>query len=182
MRRSEKDVVNFLNHGIRLVKVKDFDLQLLEDNNLTPSILLDYSLFNDSVVSFRSAWLLEHVVLKHPSIITNIYDQYINTLENQKNWSAIRCLTKLAMLASNGKNRITHTSQQIDRLVGVCFNWVIDPQCPVAAKVNCLDIIANFNTHAPWIKTELQAQIDYLLIDASAALVARSKQIRKRIQ
>ena len=181
MQRNKKDVLEFLTKGIRMVPVKDFDLQLADHYKLTPRLLLEYSLSDDSLVSFRAAWLLEHIIIKHPSIIPTIYKQYIETMENQKNWSAIRSLTKIAMLASREKNAISHTEEQRDRLIEICFNWVIDPKCPVAVTVNCLDVIANFSDSASWVKDELRAQIDYLLINATPALIARSKKIVKRI-
>ena len=98
MQSNEEDIVDFFTKKIRTIPVKNFNLQLAKNNNLTPSLLLYYSLSNDFLVSFRSAWLLEHIVLKKPSIIPTIYDQFIDTLEDQKNWSAIRSLTKIAML------------------------------------------------------------------------------------
>ncbi|NQD70086.1 hypothetical protein HP439_05055 [Sphingobacterium shayense] len=181
MPKNRKDNIEFLTKGIRAVSVKDFDLQLAERHNLTPKLLLQYSLSDDPLVSFRAGWLLEHIIIKQPSIIPTIYVQYIDTMENQRNWSAIRSLTKIAMLASKGKYVISHTQVQRERLIEVCFSWVIDPKCPVAVTVNCLDIIANFSDSAAWIKDELRAQIDYLLVNATPSLVARSKRILKRI-
>lgn len=58
---------------------------------------------------------------------------------------------------------------------------MIDPKCPVATRVNCMDVLYNLSSKHPWIKDELAAQIQYHLRNPSAALASRGNRVLKRI-
>src|SRR5690606_2212205 len=143
--------------------------------------LLAYSYHPDNQVSFRAAWLLEHICIKDPAIIAPIYNTFINRLAAQKHWGTIRSYTKIAMLVTKRKTAIPHTKEQEEIVIEQCFNWLINIRCPVAVVVNCLDILYNLRKKNPWLEEELKAQIQHLLKNPSPALASRANKILKRI-
>lgn len=172
-------LVKFLKVDVRQYPAKVFSLDFIHTHGFTVSNLLTYSYHPDNQVSFRGAWLLEHVCLQQPMLISPIYDVFINRLSEQKHWGTIRSYTKIAMLATDTKTAISHTIDQEEILIEQCFHWLINPNCPVAVVVNCLDILYNLRTKNPWIEEELKAQIQYLLKNPTPALTSRAKRVLK---
>lgn len=174
-------LVNFLKIDIRQYQAKIFSLDFIHRHGFTEQSLLAYSYHPDNQVSFRASWLLEHVCMQQPKLISQIYDSFIGGLPKQKHWGTIRSYTKIAMLATNRKTTIIRTVEQEEVLIEQCFHWLIDPECPVAVVVNCLDILFNLRHRNPWIENELKAQIQHLLKKPTPALASRAKRILKKM-
>lgn len=174
-------LIKFLKEDIRQYQAKLFGLDFIETHGFNLPDLLAYSHYPDTQVSFRAAWLLEHVCIKEPFLIPDIYDVFINRLAEQKHWGTIRSYTKIAMLATHTRTAVRHTNEQEEILIERCFNWLINPGCPVAVVVNCLDILYNLRKRNPWIEEELKAQIQHLLKTPTPALASRANRIMKRI-
>src|SRR5690606_22227958 len=134
----EPQLVQFLKVDIRQYPAKSFTLDLIQRQGFTAASLLAYSYHPDNQVSFRAAWLLEHICIKDPAIIPPIYNTFINRLAAQKHWGTIRSYTKIAMLATDFKTAVPQTGEQEEFLIEQTFNWSIHPECPVAVVVNCL--------------------------------------------
>lgn len=174
-------LVTFLKVNIRQYPAKVFSLDFIHTHGFTVYSLLAYSYHSDNQVSFRAAWLLEHVCIQQPALISSICNVLINRLSEQNHWGTIRSYTKIVMLATDVKTAIPHTSDQEEVLIEQCFNWLINPSCPVAVVVNCFDILYNLRKKNPWIEDELKAQIQHLLKNPTPALASRANRILKRI-
>ncbi|PRD56272.1 hypothetical protein [Sphingobacterium gobiense] len=174
-------LVNFLKVDIRQYPAKVFSLGFIHTHGFTVSSLLAYSYHPDNQVSFRAAWLLEHVCMQQPNLISSIYDAFITQLPKQTHWGTIRSYTKIAMLATDTKTATPHSVEQEEILVEQCFHWLIYTDCPVAVVVNCLDILYNLRKKNPWIEDELKAQIQYLLKNPTPALASRAKRVLKKM-
>lgn len=177
----DEKLVKFLKVDIRQYPASAFDFNFIDNHGFTVSALLAYSYYPDNQVAFRAAWLLEHVCIKQPALIYSIYDAFISRLAEQKHWGSIRSYTKIAMLATDKKIAVPHSSDQEEILIEHCFNWLINPKCPVAVVVNCLDILFNLRNKNPWIEYELKAQIQHLLKNPTPALASRAKRIWKKL-
>jgi len=174
-------IEQFLKTEIRNYPAKVFSKDFIEEHGLTIGLLLDYTFHHDAQIAFRSAWLLEHVILEDHSRLPQIYEKLISLLGQQKNWSCIRSYSKLLMLGTKAKTGIAVTSDEEELIIEHVFNWLIDKDCPVAVRVNCMDVLYALSSKHPWIKAELAAQINFLLQSPSAALASRGKRILKRI-
>ena len=181
MENKQKDQLQFLKVGIRTFQAKQFDLEFVTAHGFTCTTLLNYTFHTDIQISFRAAWLLEHVSLKEPAWVPSIYTNLIFRLHEQKNWGTIRCLTKIIMLATTKKYSAIHQPEQDNILLEQCFKWITDPSCPVAVIVNCLDILHQVSERHDWVKEELIAQINHLLKNPTPALASRAKRLLKRI-
>lgn len=177
----ESKLIKFLKVDIRQYPAKAFNLDFIYMHGFTLPSLLAYSYHPDKQVSFRAAWLLEHVCIQQPTLISSIYDTFIASVPKQKHWGTIRSYTKIAMLATDTKTAISHTVEQEEILVEQCFHWLIHPECPVAVVVNCLDILYNLREKNLWITDELKAQIQHLLKNPTPALASRAKRVLKKM-
>ncbi len=59
---------------------------------------------------------------------------------------------------------------------------VADPGTPVAVQVNCMDVLYNLRGHEDWIADELKQQTEFLLRNASPALLSRGKRILLKLK
>ncbi|WP_282636016.1 hypothetical protein [Sphingobacterium thalpophilum] len=178
MTYSEK--INFLSVTLRSFEVADFSLDILQGISLRD--LLDISLEKDKVVSFRAAWVFETIVLKDSRLLQGLLPQFFGNIRMQKNWSCLRSYSKILMYLTADKNTVYPLSQDIEEeLIEYAFQWMIDPKCPVAVLVNCLDILNNLSKKHSWIKEELLAQIHYFQqMKPSPALLSRTNRILKK--
>lgn len=174
-------IVHFLKKDIRNYEAKLFSKAFIEKQGLSIELLLAYSFHQDAQVAFRAAWLLEHVILEDPRRLQCIYPDLVAAVAKQKNWSCLRSYSKLLMLGTNPKTGITATADEEEIILEQVFNWLIDEDCPVAVRVNCMDVLYALSSKHPWIKAELAAQINFLLQSPTAALASRGKRILKRI-
>ncbi|HZG70744.1 MAG TPA: hypothetical protein VEY51_04330 [Chondromyces sp.] len=63
----------------------------------------------------------------------------------------------------------------------ITFEWLINPETPVAVQANCLDILYNLSSHYDWIRDELVLQTEFLLKKASAAMQSRGKKVLRKL-
>lgn len=178
----EQKILQFLKTDIRLYEASLFDLAFIQQHGLNMELLLAYAYHQDNQVAFRAAWLMEHAVLKEPACLVPIYNEFMDKLPAQKNWSCIRSFTKIGMLVTKVPGAVVEPEVMHENVwIEQSFNWIIDPSCPVAVLVNCLDILYYTSLRQEWIKEELAAQIQHLLKTPTPALVSRAKRILKRI-
>jgi hypothetical protein len=141
--------------------------------------LLNISLEKDKKIAFRAAWVFETIVLKNTTLLKSVLPQFLDNLKKQKNWSCLRSYTKILLFLTSKKNKEYTLQNEIEEeIIEHSFQWMIEPSCPVAVLVNCLDILNNLRKKHPWIYEELQAQISYFQrTKPSPALMSRTNKI-----
>lgn len=169
--------LEFLSVTLRSFEVTDFSLEMLQ--GITLADLLNISLEKDKKVAFRAAWVFETIVLKNTALLKSVLPQFLNNLKKQKNWSCLRSYTKILLFLTSKKNKEYTLQNEIEEeIIEHSFQWMIEPACPVAVLVNCLDILNNLRKKYPWIHEELQAQINYFQrTKPSPALMSRTNKI-----
>ncbi|MFZ4261235.1 hypothetical protein ACFRAE_04285 [Sphingobacterium sp. HJSM2_6] len=160
----------------------DFNTKLLELVSLNE--LLAWSLQEENPrLAFRSSWALEHLLLKNVQLFDGIHAQVIDGYNNLKNWSALRSYSKLLMWLCSKKNQqYTLSDVQEIALIEKSFFLLDQPNCPVAVKVNVMDILHLQIEKHDWIRNELKLLIELELEKgATPALRSRGAYILKRI-
>jgi len=167
----------FLSFTLRSFEVTDFSLDILQ--GITLADLLNISLEKDKKIAFRSAWVFETIVLKNTALLKCVLPQFLDNLKKQKNWSCLRSYSKILLFLTSKKNKEYTLQNEIEEeIIEYSFQWMIEPSCPVAVLVNCLDILNNLRKKHPWIYEELQAQISYFQrTKPSPALMSRTNKI-----
>lgn len=148
--------------------------------------LIDLSFCVDEQIGFRAAWILENVYSNHQGRFLPHVDYFLEKFPTQTNRSALRHYVKILAFLTHKKATMQvkkiMADYNTDQIVEMVFNWLISDQIPVAVKSHCLNILANFIPKHPWIKDELIATMDFLIVKESIAFFAKVKQIRKQLR
>lgn len=143
--------------------------------------LIDLSFYPDPQIAFRATWILEYAFTFNRDSFVVCLPEFLNAYLKQNNNSCRRQYTKILMgLSEKGSNYLEE--YDLSELVEVTFEWLIDPETPVAVQVNCLDILFNLSNRYDWIEDELKAQIVFLLKDGTAAMQSRGKNLLKKMK
>ena len=149
---------------------------------LSPDDLINLTMVNEQEVAFRAAWILEQVAIDHLENFKLFLAEFIETYLAQRNPSCQRHFTKIMMYLTDENNRESVFSDiDPDPIIEVTFEWLINPETPVAVQCNCMDILYNFKDQADWLQLELSEQVGFLLKNGSAALQSRGKRVLKKL-
>ena len=140
----------------------------------------------EQAIAFRAAWVLEHIEATYSDRFLPFFPEFVRRLPEQHNLSCQRHFTKILMHFTSPKAREAYQAAWAaipdrEAVVEVVFEWLIDPKTPVAIRVNCLDILLNLREEFPWIRDELQAQIEFYLRDGSPAMQSRGRKILRQV-
>ena len=138
----------------------------------------------DPQVVFRAAWVLENVYTRYPSTFDNIQRLFLRDYAKQKNRSAQRHYSKIAMYISHPvqsfMSQVKH--EDLGVLIEGSFDWLIDPETPVAIQCNCIDVLCNLSEKEAWIADELKNILEQNLLSNSPALLSRTKSVLKKLK
>ncbi len=160
----------------------DFKLELLEKFPLNS--LLEWSQQEENgKLAFRSAWALEHILLGNTALFDGLQTKLMEGFCQLANWSALRSYSKLLMYLSSDVEKVNLINEdQAMAIIEKCFGILENSDCPVAVKVNVMDILYAFIARYDWIKNELRLLIELELEkEATPALRSRGAKILKRI-
>jgi hypothetical protein len=158
---------------------------IIESNNLNINDLLEISFHKKKEIAFRAAWMLEYIMTHKPDQFSPYICKLLDLLPTLKNPSAMRHYAKIVALMTDRKaNQIYEKRiQELDfePVIAVLFTWLVDPKTLVAAKVHCMQSLANLVPRYNWIKEELMETIDHLMGIESIAFFARAKMVKKQL-
>jgi len=158
---------------------------LIESNALDVQDLLEITFHKKKEIAFRAAWMLEYIMTHRPAQFVPFLPQLLELLPKQRNHSAMRHYTKIISLITG--RRADQIYQDVlpqidfDPVIEVLFTWLVEPEMLVAAKVHCMQALANLVPRYGWIKDDLAETIDYLTDIESIAFFARAKMVRKQL-
>lgn len=159
---------------------------IIESSNLDIHDLLEISFHKKKEIAFRAAWMLEYIMTHKPVLFSLYVKELLRLLPKQKNHSAMRHYTKIIALltAKNADPVYKELVKTIDfePVIEVLFTWLIDTEMLVAAKVHCMQALANLVPRYDWIKDDLEQTIDYLTDIESIAFFARAKMVKKQLK
>lgn len=153
-------------------------LRLIADRQASATDLLSLSLSADPHVCFRAAWVLDHLVRLVPDALNSLVPQFLSTYTQVSSQGSRRIFSRVLSVLDHG--RVT-SSPGFAESLECTFEWLIAPDCAVAVQANCLDVLYRYRNSADWISFELAAQIEFLLSNASPALLSRGKRILKKL-
>ncbi|TKC06331.1 hypothetical protein [Pedobacter frigoris] len=181
----KQELINRLDAPMKFQMVAN-STAIVESNDLNIPDLLEITFHKKKEVAFRAAWMLEYVMTNKPSAFINYIPDLLELLPRQKNHSAMRHFTKIVALLTdkNANADYKEVVKNIDfePVIEVLFTWLVDPEMLVAAKVHCMQSLANLSPRYDWIKEELLETIDYLVDIESIAFFARAKMVKKQLK
>jgi hypothetical protein len=171
-----------IQEALLTASASDFNSNLLERVSLED--LIAWSIQQEKErLAFRSSWALEHLLLKNTELFQGIHHLILDGFISTANWSVLRCYSKLLMwLFSNKNQRYPITVEHEIAIIEKSFYLLDQSNCPVALKVNIMDILFLQIKNHDWIRNELKLLVELELEkEASPALRSRGAYILKRI-
>lgn len=137
----------------------------------------------DQQVAFRASWTLDFIAAVHTEIFLNDLSVFLKLYPTIKNLSVQRSFTKIMMILTEGKFMRTQNLKPIifDDCFTATFDWLLDPQTPLAVQCNAMDVVFQLSPYHDWVIDELKVILQQKLISGSPALISRSKKILKCI-
>jgi len=158
---------------------------IINSHDLDINDLLDISFHKKKEIAFRAAWMLEYIMIHDPHKFSPYVGRLLDLLPGQTNHSAMRHYTKMiAMLTARNADPVyKDLSATIDfePVIEVLFGWLLESGILVAAKVHCMQSLANLAPRYQWLKDDLRETIDHLTDTESIAFFARAKMVKKQL-
>jgi 8-oxo-dGTP diphosphatase len=139
--------------------------------------LLEYSFSGDNKLAFRSSWTLTKVCDRYPEMIYPHLSTIIEALPNIENESAMRSLLRIISLSD--MERISEKLHGL--LADQCFSLLRSGFSAIAIKAYSMEILYRLVLKYPELRNELTATISMLQPEGSAGIVARGRQILKKL-
>ncbi len=124
-------------------------------------------------ITQRAAWPLSYCVRQHPELISPYYQQLLDNLGRKDiHVAVIRNTVRLLQ-------DINIPKRWHGRVMSICFDFVADPETPIAVKAFSLTILSNLSADYPEIRGELKLVIGDQWEKATPAFRSRAKKILK---
>jgi hypothetical protein len=126
-------------------------------------------------ITQRAAWPLSYCVRNHPSLITPYFKQLLDNLQRKDiHVAVVRNTVRLLQ-------DVTIPKKYQGRVMSICFDFVQDPQTPIAVKVFSLTILSNLAGDYPDIGPELKLIIEEQWEHSTAAFRSRAKKVLAKL-
>jgi hypothetical protein len=155
--------------------------RLYKQQNFALRDLIDLTFHEHETIAFRSAWLLENVLLVSPELYLPEIDYLLSRFKEVTYPSCQRHYVKIMMHLTSPKAhpliKTELTVSDLEPVVEQCFDWLIDPKILIAVKVFTAEALFNLRHRYPWIAEELKNQLEFLMRDGTAAIQSRGKKL-----
>ena len=139
--------------------------------------LIEYSFSDDKKLAFRSSWTLTKVWDRFPDMIYPHLGKLSELLPKLTNESAQRSFLRIISLANLNKIGVKHHGILAD----FCFTSLKSGFSAIAVKAYSMEILYRLTAIYPELKNELLTTINMLHGDETAGVIARGKQITKKL-
>jgi 8-oxo-dGTP diphosphatase len=139
--------------------------------------LLEYSFSDDNKLAFRASWTLTKVCDRHPEMIYPHLSRLIEGLESISNESTIRSFLRIISLSDIDRIREKHHGILAEH----CFSLLRSGFSAIAVKAYSMEILYKLVLKYPELRNELSATINMLQQEGSAGIIARGRQILRKL-
>ncbi len=156
---------------------------VLNDQSLFPD-LLHIALNTEDKNHFKACWILELVCEAKIEWLKGHMTEFCDALPHLTNDSAKRPIGKVCLFAV--KHNIKHpdfmNEKQQQQIAETCFDWVINPDEKVAAKVHAIRTLYLLGKNNEWIHTEIQPILEQDFPNHTAAYKAVAKEVLQKLR
>jgi hypothetical protein len=154
---------------------------ILTEQDFALRDLIELTFYPDKTIAFRSAWLLENLILSNPLACLPEIDYLLIKFTKVSYPSCRRHYAKIIMHLTSPKNNQLIKEQlqnkNLEPIVVQCFDWMIDSKVLIAVKVFSAEALFNLRHRYPWIAEELANQLQFLMNNGSPAIQSRGKKL-----
>ncbi len=128
-----------------------------------------------ATIAWRAGWVLDNFERKNNRALLPYLNQLSEILLQTPHHGVQRHITRILCNAPA-------TELEDGRLVDACFNWLLNPQTPVAVKANAMEIISKLCSTYPELGQELKTVIFEGYETGTAAFKSRGRKILERLE
>lgn len=139
--------------------------------------LFNYSFSDDKKLAFHASWTLTKVCDKYPEIIFPYLAEIVESLGKIENESAQRSFLRILSLTEMSRIGTKHHGILAEH----CFNALRSGFSAIAIKAYSMEALYKLALIYPELAYELSATINMLQGEGSAGIVARGRQILKKL-
>jgi 8-oxo-dGTP diphosphatase len=139
--------------------------------------LLEYSYSKDSKLAFRASWTLSKACDLFPELIYPHLPKIVESIPKFDNESVQRSFLRIISL----REISDLTSRHHGILADHCFEMLKSGFSAIAIKAYSMEILYKLAVIYPELGNELASNIGVLMEDGSAGIIARGKQVLKKI-
>lgn len=125
----------------------------------------------------RSAWVLTHVCVEHPTLILPYQKEMIQALQQPIHPAVQRNILKIL-----ADKPLVLDEETEGHLVNICFDLIPQPHLPAAIRVHAMQYIANLTTRYPELAIELKTVIEDGMEHGTAGFRSRGAKILNKIR
>jgi hypothetical protein len=185
---TKEDLMYILAQPKGYMLVKDLTRELIESGFPIPD-LMDLNFHEVHQISFRSAWILEKMVLNDMVRMLDNLESFIGLFPKVADPSVKRSYSKILLRILELSQKKKHASfaeqlrnYNLEPVLNTCFEWLVEPKERVGVKVLCMDCIFYLSKKYTWALEELLSCVDYLAADASPGMQTRLRKMLFRLK
>lgn len=123
----------------------------------------------------RIAWVLDLVTEAHPSLAARYVGSIAARLPYMHHPAEARAATKILA-------RSPLPQESLGDLLILLFEWLEDPQVPIAIRCNAMQVLYNITEKEPDLKRELLLVIQGQMAEGGPGVLSRGKRLSARLQ
>ncbi|MDB5142037.1 MAG: hypothetical protein JWQ66_750 [Mucilaginibacter sp.] len=153
----------------------------LKRENFSLRELVDLTFHPDKDIALKSSKLLVYILFKFPENYYNDLEYFIGCAEDVTTPAGRKPYAKILMHITSPEvsREVRHKMKEInlERVIELCFEWMIDPKMPVSVRASAGEALFNMRHRYPWIAEELSKQLEFMTRSASPVLLAKCNYI-----
>ena len=174
--KDDADLKNMVN-SLMGIKEAEWVAASAIDNPEIFRKLMEYSFSSDKKLAFRSSWALTKVCDKYPELIYPHLASLVESLPKIDNESVQRSFLRILSLTDLHKIGTKHHGMLAD----YCFTSLRSGFTAIAIKAYAMEALFKLAVIYPELANELSATINMISGEGSAGIVARGRQILKKL-
>ena len=174
--RDDTDLRNLVN-SLMGIKEAEWVVNTAIDNPEIFRKLMEYSFSDDKKLAFRASWTVSKVCDKAPELIIPHLVMLVESLPKIDNESVQRSFLRILSLTDMHRFGTKHHGM----LAEYCFSALRSGFMAIAIKAYAMEALYKLALIYPELANELSATINMIQGEGSAGIVARGRQILKKL-
>jgi len=174
--RDDADLRNLVN-SLMGIKEAEWVVASAIDNPEIFKKLMEYSFSDDKKLAFRASWTVSKVCDKAPDLIIPHLLMLVESLPKINNESVQRSFLRILSLTDMHRFGTKHHGM----LAEYCFSALRSGFTAIAIKAYAMGVLYRLALIYPELANELSATINMIQGEGSAGIVARGRQILKKL-
>lgn len=153
----------------------------IKKENFSLTELVDMTFHEDKEIALKSSRLLEYVLFKFPESYYDDIQYFTDRIFDLQTSSGKKTYAKVLMHITSPEVprdvREKMKEIEMERVVELCFEWMIDPKMLVSVRAYSAEALFNLRHRYPWVAEELSKQLEFMTRTATPNLLAKCNYI-----